>query len=141
MDSVLTNGEIACCAKDTLDRLGLWGARTAASLPNGVRYSAPSLVIDVSEYLPGELENFGVKRSRKAVYDSVHKDILSLADGASPAEVVFDDQEHWLFVSVHPETNQFLHVWLFPATTAGWTENLLDGLQLKTIYRRCPLSI
>ena len=85
-----------------------------------------------------ELEKFGVHRSRKTVHDWVHKADLSPADGASPDKIALDEtviwidgQQFWLLAAVDPDTNQFLHIRLFPATTAGLTEIFLGELQRK----------
>jgi putative transposase len=85
-----------------------------------------------------ELEKFGVQRSRKAVHDWVQKADLQPASDASPDHVALDEtviridgQQYWLYAAVDPETNQFLHVRLFPTTTTALTQQFLQELRQK----------
>jgi putative transposase len=85
-----------------------------------------------------ELEKFGVQRSRKAVHDWVQKADLQPASDASPDHVALDEtviridgQQYWLYAAVDPETNQFLHVRLFPTTTTALTQQFLQELWQK----------
>ena len=79
-----------------------------------------------------ELENFGVKRSRKAIHDWVQKADLQPADNASPDQVALDEtviringQQFWLYAAVDSDTNKFLHVRLFTTTTTALTQQFL----------------
>ncbi len=85
-----------------------------------------------------ELENFGVKRSRKAVHDWVQKTDLQPADDASLDHIALDEtviringQQFWLYAAVDPGTNEFLHVRLFTTTTTAVTQTFLRELQQK----------
>jgi transposase-like protein len=85
-----------------------------------------------------ELEKFGVQRSRKAVHDWVQKADLQPADGANPNHVALDetvirvnDEQYWLYAAVDPDTNNFLHIRLFPTYTTALTEIFLRELREK----------
>jgi putative transposase len=85
-----------------------------------------------------KLDKFGVKRSRKAVYDWVQKADLQPASGTSPNQVAVDetmirinDQQYWLYAAVNPKTNELLHVRLFSATTTALTQIFLRELRQK----------
>ena len=85
-----------------------------------------------------ELENFGVKRSRKAIHDWVQKADLQPADNASPDHVALDEtviringQQFWLYAAVDSDTNKFLHVRLFTTTTTALTQQFLRELREK----------
>ncbi|MFC6765187.1 IS6 family transposase [Natrinema soli] len=85
-----------------------------------------------------ELEKFGVKRSRKAVHDWVHKCDLQPTDDASPNHVALnetviqlDDHRYWLYTAVNPETNKILHIRLCSTTTTALTERFLYELTEK----------
>ena len=85
-----------------------------------------------------ELEKFGVKRSRKAVHDWVQKADLQPASDVSPDHVALDetvirinDEQYWLYAAVDPETNEFLHLRLFPTTTTALTQRFLRELREK----------
>jgi putative transposase len=84
------------------------------------------------------LESLGVERSRKAVHDWVQKADLQPTDGRSPNHVALDEtvirinaQQFWLYAACHPETNQLLHVRLFPTTTTSATQMFLAELREK----------
>ncbi|UHQ95110.1 IS6 family transposase [Haloterrigena alkaliphila] len=85
-----------------------------------------------------ELEKFGVKRSRKAVHDWVHKCDLQPAVDESPNHVALDEtviqlDEHryWLYTAVDPDTNNILHTRLYSTTTTALTERFLHELTEK----------
>ncbi|ELY81570.1 IS6 family transposase [Natrinema pallidum] len=85
-----------------------------------------------------ELEKFGVKRSRKAVHDWVHKCDLQPADDAKPNHVALDEtviqldqHRYWLYTAVDPETNKILHIRLYSTTTTALTERFLQELTEK----------
>jgi len=84
------------------------------------------------------LEELGVKRSRKAVHDWVHKSDLQPDDGKSPDHVAIDetviqinDKQFWLYAAVDPQNNNLLHVQLFHSTTTVATEMFLRELAEK----------
>jgi putative transposase len=85
-----------------------------------------------------ELEKFGVKRSREAIHDWVHKADLQPATDVSPDRVALNEtviringQQFWLYAAVNPETNQFLYVRLFTTTTTALTQQFLQELREK----------
>ena len=85
-----------------------------------------------------KLEKFGVQRSRKAVHDWVQKANLQPADGASPNHVALDEtvirvnnEQYWLYAAVDPDTNNFLHIRLFPTYATALTEIFLRELREK----------
>jgi transposase-like protein len=70
------------------------------------------------------LEKLSVKRSRTAIHDWVRKTDLQPDSDVAPNQIAVDetvirvnDQRHWLFAAVDPDTNQFLHVRLFQTRT------------------------
>jgi len=72
------------------------------------------------------LETLGVERSRTAIHDWVQKADLQPVSDANPDHIALDetviqvnDQRHWLYAAVDPETNQFLHVRLFQTRTTN----------------------
>ena len=85
-----------------------------------------------------ELEKVGVERSRKAVHDWVQKADLQPASDASPDQVAVDEtviringQQFWLYATIDPRTNEFLHVRLYTTTTAALAEWFLRELRKK----------
>ncbi|WP_084779320.1 IS6 family transposase [Natrinema sp. J7-2] len=85
-----------------------------------------------------ELEKFGVKRSRKAVYDWVHKCDLQPAGDENPNHIALDEtviqlDEHryWLYTAVDSETNKIPHTRLHSTTTTVLTERFLQELSEK----------
>jgi putative transposase len=67
------------------------------------------------------LEKYGIDRSRKAVHDWVDKADLQPTAGRTPNQVAFNetvirvnDEQHWLYAAIDPETNEYLHLRLFP---------------------------
>ena len=85
-----------------------------------------------------ELENFGVKRSRKAVHDWVQKADLQPTSNANPDHIALDEtviqingQQFWLYAAVDPKTNRFLHLRLFTTTTTALTQQFLKELREK----------
>ena len=60
------------------------------------------------------LETLGVERSRTAIHDWVRKAELQPDSDVDPNQIAVDetvirinDQRHWLFAAVDPDTNQF----------------------------------
>ena len=82
------------------------------------------------------LEQFGVERCRSTVHNWVQKANLQPTDGKQPNPVAVDetvirlnDQQYWLYAAVDPETNEFLHVKLYPTRTIVVTKQFLTELQ------------
>ena len=78
------------------------------------------------------LENFRVGRARLSVHNWVQKAELQPSGGNSPDHVALDetviqltDQRYWLYAAVDPETNEFLHVRLFPTRNTAVAEIFL----------------
>ena len=86
----------------------------------------------------GEVEKFGVKRSRKAVHDWVQKADPQPADEACPDHVALDEtvirinrRQFWLYAAVGPDTNKFPYMRLFTTTTTVVTQQSLRKLREK----------
>lgn len=86
-----------------------------------------------------EIESFGVQRSRKAVHDWVKKADLQHASGASSDQIAVDEtmtcingQQYWLYAAVNPNSNKFLHIWMFPTTTTALTEQFVRSYARNT---------
>jgi len=86
-----------------------------------------------------DIESFGVQRSRKAVHDWVKKADLQHASGASSDQIAVDEtmtcidgQQYWLYAAVNPNSNKFLHIWLFPTTTTALTEQFVRSYARNT---------
>jgi transposase-like protein len=84
------------------------------------------------------LDSFGVQRVRSTVHNWVQKANLQPEPGKRPNHVAVDetviqlnDQRFWLYAAVDPETNDFLHVRLFPTRTIVLTKRFLAELQEK----------
>jgi len=84
------------------------------------------------------LDSFGVQRVRSTVHNWVQKANLQPEPGKRPNHVAVDetviqlnDQRFWLYAAVDPETNDFLHVRLFPTRTIVLTKQFLAELQEK----------
>ncbi|MDS0300915.1 IS6 family transposase [Halogeometricum sp. S1BR25-6] len=110
------------------------------------RTPEPAMKLGIQSHLAGLslsntvslLENLGVERSRKAVHDWVQKADLQPTDGESPNHVALDETvirinslQYWLYAACDPETNQLLHVRLFPTTTTSATQIFLTELREK----------
>ena len=74
------------------------------------------------------LDELGVQRSHVAVHEWVHKADLQLISTISADQIAVDEkmirldgQDHWLYGAVDPQTNEILHVSLFPTTTKQTT--------------------
>ena len=88
------------------------------------------------------LESLGVSRSHVAVHDWVHKADLQSISTVPEVQIAIDEKmirvngdEHWLYGAVDPETNEIIHVSLFPSTTKHTTRWFLAEL-----HRRCQLD-
>ena len=84
------------------------------------------------------LERLGVERSRTAIHDWIQKADLQPDSDAAPNHIALDetviqlnDERHWLYAAVDPETNQFLHVRLFQTRTAQLTVLFVRELREK----------
>ena len=84
------------------------------------------------------LDGFGVDRVRSTVHNWVQKANLQPTSGQSPDHVAIDEtviqldnDRYWLYAAVDPETNEFLHVKLFPARTTALTKIFLQELTEK----------
>jgi putative transposase len=81
------------------------------------------------------LEELGVQRSHVAIHNWVHKADLQPISTVTADQLAVDEkmirlhgQEHWLYGAVDPNTNEILHVSLFPTTTKQTTRWFLDEL-------------
>ena len=84
------------------------------------------------------LEKLGVGRSRTAIHNWVQKADLQPSSDGSPNRIAVDetviqvnDQRHWLFAAVNPDTNEILHSRLFQTRTTQLTMLFLRELQQK----------
>jgi putative transposase len=84
------------------------------------------------------LEKLGVERSRTAIHNWVQKANLQPTSDGSPNQIAVDetviqinDERHWLYAAVDPETNKFLHVRLFQTRTTQLTVLFLRELRKK----------
>jgi len=110
------------------------------------RTPEPAMALGIQSHVAGLslsntvelLEDLGVHRSRKAIHDWVQKADLQPESGKAPNQIALDetvirinDQQFWLYAAADPETNQLLHVRLFPTTTTALTEIFLRELRQK----------
>jgi len=84
------------------------------------------------------LETLGVQRSRTAIHNWAHDADLQPNSDVDPNHVAVDetviqvnDQRHWLYAAVDPESNQLLHVRLFHTRTTQLTVTFLRELRRK----------
>jgi transposase-like protein len=94
------------------------------------------------------LERLGVERSRTAIHDWVQKADLQPASDADPNHIALDetviqlnDERHWLYAAVDPETNQFLHVRLFQTRTTQLTVLFLRELREKQQLKHVTILV
>ena len=98
----------------------------------GIRYHLAGMSLrDASQFL----DELGVQRSHVAVHEWVHKADLQPISTISADQIAVDEkmirldgQDHWLYGAVDPQTNEILHVSLFPTTTKQTTRWFLDEL-------------
>jgi transposase-like protein len=110
------------------------------------RTPEPAIEVGIQLHLAGVslsntkqyLEMLGVERSRTAIHDWVQKADLQPTSEADPNHIAIDetviqvnDERHWLYAAVDPETNQFLHVRLFQTRTTQLTVLFLRELRDK----------
>jgi len=84
------------------------------------------------------LEKLGVQRSRTAIHDWVQKaDLQPTGDDAvnqiavDETVIQINNERHWLYAAVDPQTNEFLHVRLFQTRTTQLTVLFLRELREK----------
>ena len=84
------------------------------------------------------LENLDVKRSRATIHNWVQRAELQPTGTGSSNYVALDEtviqlgtERYWLYAAVDPETNEFLHVRLFPTRPTVFTKQFLQELQEK----------
>ena len=82
------------------------------------------------------LEKLGVERSRTAIHNWVQKTDVQPTSDTAPNHIAVDetviqvnDERHWLYAAVDPETDEFLHARLFPMRTTQLTVMFLRELQ------------
>ena len=89
---------------------------------------------EVSKYL----ELFGIDRSHVAVHNWVHKADLQPISTVSEDQLAVDEkmirlhgQKFWLYGAVDPQTNEILHVSLYPTANKQTTRWFLTELHLR----------
>jgi putative transposase len=94
------------------------------------------------------LEKLGVERSRTAIHNWVQKADLQPTSEAEPNHVAvdetviqLDDERWWLYAAVDPDTNQFLHVRLFPTRTTQLTVHFLRELTQKVPVTQATILV
>ncbi|SDG13970.1 IS6 family transposase [Halorientalis regularis] len=129
-----------------IDRLG--GSSDCIELDFVEREATPEPLMRLSIHLHAAelslsdtvcvLDSFGVQRARSTVHNWGQKADLQPEGGKSPNHVAVDetviqlnDQRFWLYAAVDPDTNEFLHVRLFPTRTIVLTKQFLQELQEK----------
>ena len=91
----------------------------------GIRYHLAGMSLrDASQFL----DELGVQRSHVAVHEWVHKADLQPSSTVTADQLAVDEkmirlhgQDHWLYSAVDPQTNEILHVSLFPTTAKQTT--------------------
>ena len=86
---------------------------------------------DASQFL----DELGVQRSHVAIHEWVHKANLQPISTVTADQLAVDEkmvrlhgQEFWLYGAVDPQTNEILHVSLFPTATKQTTRWFLNEL-------------
>ncbi|NLV07883.1 IS6 family transposase [Haloarcula rubripromontorii] len=110
------------------------------------RTPEPAMALGIQSHVAGLslsntvelLDSLGVQRSRKAIHDWVQKADLQPESGKSPNQIALDEtvirinnQQFWLYAAADPQSNELLHVRLFPTTTTALTEIFLRELRQK----------
>jgi transposase-like protein len=128
---------------DRLDRCSDW---IDLEFVERERTPEPAIEVGIQLHLAGlslsntkqYLERLGVERSRTAIHDWVQKADLQPTSDADPNHIALDetviqlnDERHWLYAAVDPETNKFLHVRLFQTRTTQLTVLFLRELREK----------
>jgi len=88
------------------------------------------------------LESLGVSRSHVAIHDWVHKAELQPVSTVTKDQIAVDEKmiringdDYWLYGAIDPETNEIIHLSLFPTTTKQTTRWFLDEL-----HHQCRLN-
>jgi transposase-like protein len=99
----------------------------------GFRCHLSSMSLRETSKFLGEL---GIDRSHVAIHNWVHKAEVQPASTVSANQLAADEkmirlygQQFWLYGAVDPETNEILHVSLFPAANKQTTRGFLDELR------------
>jgi putative transposase len=94
------------------------------------------------------LERLGVERSRTAIHNRVRKADLrptgtrrSNHVAADETVIQLNDERHWLYAAVDPETSEFLHVRLYPRRTRWTTREFLRELIEKRSVENCTFLV
>jgi len=94
------------------------------------------------------LERLGVERSRTAIHNWVQKADLQPSSNAKPNHIAVDetviqinDERRWLYAAVDPQTNEFLHVRLFPTRTTQLTLLFLRELRQKVPVTQATILV
>jgi putative transposase len=110
------------------------------------RTPEPIIEVDIQLHLAGlsllntkqALDRLGVSRSRTAIHNWVRKAELQPTSDVGPNQVAVDetviqinDERHWLYAAIDPETNEFLHTRLFSTRTTQLTVPFLRELREK----------
>jgi transposase-like protein len=84
------------------------------------------------------LERFGIDRAKSTIHNWVQKSDLEPREGLSPDNVELDEtvikvkgERFWLDGAVNPETNQILHIRLYPTRNTAVTQMFLNELDEK----------
>jgi len=120
------------------------------------RTPEPAIEVGIQLHLAGlslsntkqYLERLGVERSRTAIHDWVQKADLQPTSDADPDHIALDEtviqinnERHWLYAAVDPQTNQFLHVRLFQTRTTQLTVLFLRELREKLQIRNTTILV
>ena len=94
------------------------------------------------------LETLGVERSRTAIHNWVQKADLQPTSDGTPNQIAVDetmirinDERHWLYAAVDPNTNEFLHVRLFQTRTTQLAVLFLRELSEKQQAEQVPFLV
>ena len=114
-------------------------------IPVGIRLHLAGLSLSNTKR---ELERLGVERSRTAIHNWVNKADLQPDTDVDPNQIAVDetvirvnDERHWLYAAVDPQTNQILHARLFQTRTTQLTVLFLRELREKQQIERATFLI
>ena len=81
------------------------------------------------------LDSLGYHRARSTVHNWIQKADLAPEAGRAPDQIALDEtvvkvngERYWLYMAVDPETNDILHLRLFPSRTTVLTKRFLREL-------------
>jgi len=84
------------------------------------------------------VDGLGVEGNGPAIHNWIQKADLQPVGGGVPNQIAVDetviritDERHWLYAAVHPETNEYLHFWLFQTRNTQRTVLFLRELREK----------